>query len=143
MLLNLPFDLHVLGLPLAFILSQDQTLHCNNPYGRSPDSHQVTNPVILVYQITPVKPTTQSLFVLNSYFEFIFRIEIYSVRVNLPIYTSHSDQCNRVRYQSIYSKNVLASTRISNHLSIPTSTNRGRKPLTVFKPFNFSLRQSF
>jgi hypothetical protein len=28
---DLPFDLHVLGLPLAFILSQDQTLHCNNP----------------------------------------------------------------------------------------------------------------
>ena len=25
-----PFDLHVLGLPLAFILSQDQTLHCKN-----------------------------------------------------------------------------------------------------------------
>ena len=26
----LPLDLHVLGLPLAFILSQDQTLHCKN-----------------------------------------------------------------------------------------------------------------
>ena len=26
----LPLDLHVLGLPLAFILSQDQTLHCIN-----------------------------------------------------------------------------------------------------------------
>ena len=26
----MPLDLHVLGLPLAFILSQDQTLHCNN-----------------------------------------------------------------------------------------------------------------
>jgi hypothetical protein len=25
----LPLDLHVLGLPLAFILSQDQTLHRN------------------------------------------------------------------------------------------------------------------
>jgi hypothetical protein len=25
---NIPLDLHVLGLPLAFILSQDQTLHC-------------------------------------------------------------------------------------------------------------------
>ena len=25
----LPFNLHVLGLPLAFILSQDQTLRCN------------------------------------------------------------------------------------------------------------------
>ena len=24
---QIPFDLHVLGLPLAFILSQDQTLH--------------------------------------------------------------------------------------------------------------------
>ena len=27
----LPFSLHVLGLPLAFILSQDQTLHSINP----------------------------------------------------------------------------------------------------------------
>ncbi len=26
----LPLDLHVLGPPLAFILSQDQTLHCKN-----------------------------------------------------------------------------------------------------------------
>ena len=25
---QIPLDLHVLGLPLAFILSQDQTLHC-------------------------------------------------------------------------------------------------------------------
>jgi hypothetical protein len=25
----LPLDLHVLSLPLAFILSQDQTLHCS------------------------------------------------------------------------------------------------------------------
>src|SRR5690606_26204673 len=25
---GIPSDLHVLGLPLAFILSQDQTLHC-------------------------------------------------------------------------------------------------------------------
>jgi hypothetical protein len=25
---QIPSDLHVLGLPLAFILSQDQTLHC-------------------------------------------------------------------------------------------------------------------
>jgi hypothetical protein len=33
----LPLDLHVLGLPLAFILSQDQTLHCKslNLYSQS------------------------------------------------------------------------------------------------------------
>ena len=28
LLFMLPLNLHVLGLPLAFILSQDQTLHC-------------------------------------------------------------------------------------------------------------------
>ncbi len=28
----MPLDLHVLSLPLAFILSQDQTLHCNISY---------------------------------------------------------------------------------------------------------------
>ena len=31
-LLPLPLDLHVLGLPLAFILSQDQTLRCIKSY---------------------------------------------------------------------------------------------------------------
>jgi len=31
LLTELPFSLHVLGLPLAFILSQDQTLHSINP----------------------------------------------------------------------------------------------------------------
>ena len=30
--LMLPLDLHVLSLPLAFILSQDQTLHSNKFY---------------------------------------------------------------------------------------------------------------
>ena len=28
----LPLDLHVLSLPLAFILSQDQTLHCKKKF---------------------------------------------------------------------------------------------------------------
>ena len=32
LLLLLPPDLHVLGLPLAFILSQDQTLRCINSF---------------------------------------------------------------------------------------------------------------
>ena len=36
----LPLDLHVLGLPLAFILSQDQTLHSNISYSLfSPDQN--------------------------------------------------------------------------------------------------------
>jgi hypothetical protein len=32
---GIPYDLHVLGLPLAFILSQDQTLHCKVSVGRA------------------------------------------------------------------------------------------------------------
>ena len=31
-----PLDLHVLGLPLAFILSQDQTLHGNQSFSLPP-----------------------------------------------------------------------------------------------------------
>ena len=58
----LPHDLHVLSLPLAFILSQDQTLHCNNPY-------------VIVLTITGVaihpskleSNSTTNVFVLNSY----------------------------------------------------------------------------
>jgi hypothetical protein len=33
----LPFDLHVLGLPLAFILSQDQTLRCKKNFEYAQD----------------------------------------------------------------------------------------------------------
>ena len=41
----LPLDLHVLSLPLAFILSQDQTLHCKNClFVFTFDSSRVPNP---------------------------------------------------------------------------------------------------
>ena len=44
----LPLDLHVLSLPLAFILSQDQTLHCNISFLKYP------------LKINPVSSKTQS-----------------------------------------------------------------------------------
>ena len=44
--LTLPLDLHVLSLPLAFILSQDQTLHCIINYLFSP----ILNPSVLLYK---------------------------------------------------------------------------------------------
>ena len=40
----LPLDLHVLGLPLAFILSQDQTLHCKNCSSFLPLTLRVPSP---------------------------------------------------------------------------------------------------
>ena len=37
----MPLDLHVLGLPLAFILSQDQTLRCTESCPILPSDHPV------------------------------------------------------------------------------------------------------
>ena len=47
---KLPFDLHTLGTPLAFVLSQDQTLHENHPPPLSPASEEPESkePVIRV-----------------------------------------------------------------------------------------------
>ena len=63
MLHHLPFDLHVLGLPLAFILSQDQTLHCNNPM--IPISRDPVSSFHPLFRRS--KSPTQFLFVLNPY----------------------------------------------------------------------------
>ena len=50
----LPLDLHVLSLPLAFILSQDQTLHCKNCSLYLLDSSSCPPPIYLyIYK----KPT--------------------------------------------------------------------------------------
>jgi hypothetical protein len=60
-LLPIPFDLHVLGPPLAFILSQDQTLHCKEFY------------IIRLFKLSYSKELTVSLFsqfqLLNELFE--------------------------------------------------------------------------
>ncbi len=53
----LPLDLHVLGLPLAFILSQDQTLHSKStmdvePFGQHPKLSALA-PLKLTYLISP------------------------------------------------------------------------------------------
>ena len=80
----MPLDLHVLGPPLAFILSQDQTLHCKKltgtyfrmdtkifvhfvccfgkrPHGRSPGFQYFQRTLSLVTN-TPVSPGTSDLF---------------------------------------------------------------------------------
>ncbi len=59
----LPLDLHVLSLPLAFILSQDQTLHCKCCL-------ILTFKILkrkLTCQIENVFRLTYLLFVLNGY----------------------------------------------------------------------------
>lgn len=44
----MPLDLHVLGPPLAFILSQDQTLHCKKLYG---NLHYVEYQMFVLYAL--------------------------------------------------------------------------------------------
>ena len=56
--LVLPLDLHVLSLPLAFILSQDQTLHCKN---------------LFLSLFTKINPCLNSK-ILTSFFDEIFLI---------------------------------------------------------------------
>jgi hypothetical protein len=51
----LPHDLHVLSLPLAFILSQDQTLHCKCCLISGPDA-----PVGIVNRYCYAKPYRKS-----------------------------------------------------------------------------------
>lgn len=46
----LPFSLHVLGLPLAFILSQDQTLHSINP-----SSHTSSRIYLAAHSVIPMR----------------------------------------------------------------------------------------
>jgi hypothetical protein len=65
----LPFDLHVLGLPLAFILSQDQTLHCS-----------LICPVASVFKAEALGSCSQELFsilarCLNVYSLFLFALQ--------------------------------------------------------------------
>ena len=62
----LPFDLHVLSLPLAFILSQDQTLRCNYKF----------NIVLGLSNITSNEITLRCffLFLLTSIFSKNFRL---------------------------------------------------------------------
>ena len=48
----LPLDLHVLSLQLAFILSQDQTLHCNNIFFSTSKLISAQEPNLSIIQLT-------------------------------------------------------------------------------------------
>ena len=59
----LPLDLHVLSLPLAFILSQDQTLHCKNCFSFTFDSSRVPRrppPTVLRHTLSHLSSLSMS-----------------------------------------------------------------------------------
>ena len=89
----LPLDLHVLGLPLAFILSQDQTLHCKNKLFINLSSNlkgivwnysfSRVNKTFLAAQISSKNCIYRHLAVLDSFFNrlpFLWRKSVAKVR---------------------------------------------------------------
>ena len=87
----LPLDLHVLSLQLAFILSQDQTLHCNNIFSTSrlisaqePNLSiiQLTVFVFLdtLYIMYNAQTCTTCLFMYNRFKELFFRASVIFIR---------------------------------------------------------------
>ena len=64
----LPLDLHVLGLPLAFILSQDQTLHCKKKFIKSwlvSQRHWIQKPWIFLNVFSCFITSKNILFVIH------------------------------------------------------------------------------
>ena len=66
----LPLDLHVLSLPLAFILSQDQTLHCINIYISQPEPDALN-----FWPASRGQESTLLVFILFSVLAFLYFIQ--------------------------------------------------------------------
>jgi hypothetical protein len=103
----LPFVLHVLGLPLAFILSQDQTLHSiffsiNFRITPSIATGLVAQPSFNASSTQPMSFNPRSsltFFVLNN----IAAIHLKEINSNIP-----SIEYIRVRYQSPFIQRTLS-----------------------------------
>jgi hypothetical protein len=67
----LPLDLHVLSLPLAFILSQDQTLHCINIFFR------YLNRIILIFDSSLFLSLTEVFFLFTPSLLFALSLSTY------------------------------------------------------------------
>ena len=145
MLLNLPFDLHVLGLPLAFILSQDQTLRCNNPMiPLLPGTRSVAFTPLLAGSNSP----TQFLFVLNPYSNSRLKncrnVSLRLLSTKLTLYRVES--CgSAINYQSFKERfafqsfaapsnnDDLNAFKPSNHLLSSFAASRLRAGLPTFR----------
>ena len=108
LLLNLPFGLHVLGLPLAFILSQDQTLHSINPKNlrllfRITPSDSTSIPGLSLSQLPSIL-AGKSLFFSLGFINFLCP-KLSAFAGSEPLFkrinsTTPSIESHRVRYQS-------------------------------------------
>ena len=85
--LSIPFDLHVLGLPLAFILSQDQTLRCNIKVKYFPrsDVTQFFTCVSSLFYLFPIFSMNSSAFRLSFllFYYYLLRSVFHSDKFNL------------------------------------------------------------
>ena len=113
----LPLDLHVLSLPLAFILSQDQTLHCKNCSFYLLDSSSHLPPCL------NRMVDTRYLFLLIRFYELSF-----SCRKRVQKYNLFPNR------QNIFSKKI--------HPSLQHVVNQRRLGRKNFAPRPFSAPQT-
>ena len=92
--LSIPFDLHVLGLPLAFILSQDQTLRCNIKVKYFPcsDVTQFFTCVSSLFYLFPIFSMNSSALRLSFllFYHYLLRSVFQSDKFNLVVRTLFS-----------------------------------------------------
>ena len=77
----LPYDLHVLGLPLAFILSQDQTLHCISLFLDYSSRFTFHSEIIRI-----LAPATSFLSIFSKNFPFTLGVQIYIFFLNSTLF---------------------------------------------------------
>src|SRR5512133_2295199 len=85
---GIPFDLHVLGLPLAFILSQDQTLRCKLKVKIFSSSDVTLDLICVTFLVLPF-----SIFSMNS----ALRLFIYSS------FIARNPSCEVPSFQTVFS----------------------------------------
>ena len=122
---TISFDLHVLGLPLAFILSQDQTLHCKKFVSDFFSKYYVWGPLFLLFKLQRtflfLKGTAKvRLFFTFPKFIFIYFFNAYSTHfVDIFIYILQCRQPEQSLYflsTSAYRLFTLSLKFVSNSL---------------------------
>ncbi len=110
---QIPSDLHVLGLPLAFILSQDQTLHCKML--RLLQTLLTLNRNLFLYYIFLQFPY-QILFVHRRFFSFSLVNPRFFLSVSASIYASSLHPGTPLSFPSRYCQRYPTASPLTGPL---------------------------
>ena len=156
----LPLDLHVLSLPLAFILSQDQTLHCKNCSFTFIDSSScpphtliqgLTHAISIFSSVSmycrfPPRFSTTPVFRrkrMQRYNHFPFRQNIFSKKITRPsVKRCQTGCCGR---KKIFASPRFPLRKTTQKGNSPPENRKKHAPFCIFgtKPEYFAMNQRF